>query len=192
MEQEIQTLVEQITKYRQKANMSQRALAYACQMPQSTLARIELGKTVPQLHTLLKLARELDMELKLEKKCSTIPELKKWDGLRFSAYWKDELISKVSVQGNDVEVIRFLLHPMKQIFWSDKLNIMQLSQIFEDRCWERGRDDIDELLSNIGLRYYDPLEIVKRTHGISYNDFLWFQFEGENFRYQDMMTRRCR
>ena len=51
--------------------------------------------------------------------------------------------------------------------------------------------DINEILKQLGLKSYDPLEIVKKTHGVSYNDFLWFQFEGENYRYEDMKTKRC-
>lgn len=185
-------LIEQISESRKKANMSQRALAYACNMPQSTLARIETKKTVPQIDTLLKIADVLKMDLKLEKRESDIPEVKRWDGLKFCVYWKDEIISKVQVHRTEADITRFILHPMKQLFWSDSMNILQLSQVFEDRCWERNRDDIHEILNNIGLTSYDPLEIVKKTHGISYNDFLWFQFEGENYSYKDMMTRRCK
>lgn len=32
----------------------------------------------------------------------------------------------------------------------------------------KGRPDIMEILKNIGLSEYNPYEIVKRTHGVSY------------------------
>lgn len=184
-------LIEQIVKCRKEKKFTQRALAYACKMPQSTLARIETGKTVPGFNTITKITDALDMELKLEQKKNKIPEIARWDGLSFCAYWKDELVTKVEVKGNIVYAVRFVVHPVKQIFYSDKMDIYQLSQIFEDRCWERNRADINEILKQLGLKYYDPLEIVKKTHGVSYNDFLWFQFEGENYCYEDMKTKRC-
>lgn len=174
----------------ERKKISQRVLAYECNVPQSTIGRIESGKQIPQIDTIMKIANALGMELIVENKKNAIPEVRRWDGLKFSTYWKNDLVAKVSVQGVDVDVTRFVLHPVKQIFYADRLNVFQLSQIFEDRCWERGRADINEILRKLGLKYYDPLEIVKKTHGVSYNDFLWFQFMGENFRYEDMKTAR--
>ena len=103
----------------------------------------------------------------------------------------DELVAKVNVENTTAFITRFILHPVKQIFWADNMNIVQLSDVLESRCWERNRDDIDIILKNLGLKSYDPLEIVKRTHGVSFNDFLWIQFEGENYSYKDMISRRC-
>lgn len=192
MDNEIDLLIEKLVAYRKEKKYTQRALAYACKIPQSTLARIETGKTIPQMDTLLKLTKQLDLDLKLEEKKSPIPEVKRWDGLEFSTYWKNQLTAKVVVRGTKVDITRFILHPVKQIFWSDKMDIYQLSCIFEDRCWDRERTDINDILKSIGVRYYDPLEIVKKTHGVSYNDFLWFQFAGEKFQYEDMLSGRCK
>lgn len=191
MDKQLELIIEKIKTARREKNMSQRALAYACEIPQSTLARIESGKTVPQLDTLLKLTNVLNLSLSLESVKSDIPAIRRWDGLKFSLYWKNELIAKVSVTNTTAEITRFVLHPAKQIFWADTMNIMQLSQILESRCWERNRDDIDTIINNLGLKHYDPLDIVKKTHGVSYNDSLWFQFEGENLSFKDVMSRRC-
>ena len=191
MDKQMELIIEKIKTARHEKNMSQRALAYACEIPQSTLARIESGKTVPQLDTLLKITDVLNLSLSLESVKSDIPAIRRWDGLRFSLYWRNELIAKVSVTNTTAEITRFVLHPAKQIFWSDKMNIVQLSEVLESRCWERNRDDIDVILKNLGLKSYDPLEIVKKTHGVSYNDSLWIQFEGEKLSYRDVMTRRC-
>ena len=142
------------------------------------------------MDTLIKLSNALNLNLQLVEKKSSIPEVQRWDGLKFSAYWKDELIAKVIVRGTNVDITRFVLHPIKQIFYSDKMNLYQLSCVLEDRCWDRERADINDILKAFGLKYYDPLEIVKKTHGVSYNDFLWFQFAGEKLRYADMMSGR--
>ena len=190
MDNKVEDIIEQIVENRKKSNMSQRLLAYYAHMPQSTLARIETKKTVPGIDTIIRLADALDMDVQLKKRKSDIPEVRRFDGLHFCAYWKDELISKVDVEGNEVFITRYILHPVKQIFWTDKMDVFQLTRVFEGRCWERGRSDIQDILHSLGLSVYDPFEIVKKTHGVSYNDFLWFQFEGENLNYKDLMPWR--
>ncbi|HQC54984.1 MAG TPA: helix-turn-helix transcriptional regulator [Clostridia bacterium] len=52
---------------RHELNLSQRDLALLCDIPHSTVARIESGKTVPNLNTLLKVFRYLDINLVVEK-----------------------------------------------------------------------------------------------------------------------------
>lgn len=185
-------IIEKIIERRKEKKMSQRMLAYTCGIPQSTLARIETGKTAPQLDTLKKILKQLDLELNVESRPSSNEGLRRWEGLSFCAYWKDELVSKVEVRGSIAYITRFVLHPVKQIFYKDKMDLYSLSLILEGRCWERGRIDIYFILKKLGLDYYDPLEIVKRTHGVRYDDFLWFQFEGENYCYKDMKSGRCR
>lgn len=96
------------------------------------------------------------------------------------------LYLKSMCAGNEVTIKRFTLHPVKQIFSLDKMDIFGLSEVFRRRCWEEDRDGLDNILNKLGLTHYDPLEIVKKTHGVSYNDFLWFQFEGERLFWKDV------
>ena len=44
-------------------------------------------------------------------------------------------------------------------------------------------------IKNIGLSEYNPYEIVKHTHGVSYNDFIWFRFPGEKLTSKDVLVR---
>ena len=48
-----------------------------------------------------------------------------------------------------------------------------------------------ENLSGISkvLSEYNPYEIVKHTHGVSYNDFIWFRFPGEKLTSKDVLVR---
>ncbi len=128
----------------------------------------------------------------MNKYKSTIPDVQRWDGLKFELFWRDDLISRVHVDGTTVYIDRLIQHPAKQLFWTNKMNIFQLSMIFEDRCWERNRDDIDDIIHNLGLKSYDLFEITKLTHGTNYNDCLWFKFEGENISFIDVMPRNRR
>ncbi|MGI6137277.1 MAG: helix-turn-helix transcriptional regulator [Clostridiales bacterium] len=52
---------------RHKLNLSQRDLAELCGIPHSSVARIESGKVIPNLNTLLKVFRYLDLNLVVEE-----------------------------------------------------------------------------------------------------------------------------
>jgi predicted transcriptional regulator len=56
-------IVSSIIKKRTELGISQRALAAECNIPQSSVARIESFKTTPKLNTLLKLMRPLGLKL---------------------------------------------------------------------------------------------------------------------------------
>ena len=60
--QSVGTMIER----RHDLNLSQRDLAALCGLPHSSVARIESGKTTPNLSTLLKIFRELGLILVAE------------------------------------------------------------------------------------------------------------------------------
>ena len=107
----------------------------------------------------------------------------------FEVFWKDEITARVHVQGSRVKVSRFSDHPLKQLFASRSMTRHQLNHIFEMRCWDRNRADIQDILKGLGLSEYNPREIVRKTHGISYNDFIWFRFPGERLTAEDVLMR---
>ena len=52
-----------------------------------------------------------------------------------------------------------------------------------------GWRNINEILASLGLDHYDMLDILRKTHGVSYDDFTWIKFEGENISYKDVKVR---
>ena len=64
-----------------------------------------------------------------------------------------------------------------------------MNKILEMRCFEKERGDIWEILEHLGLEEYNPQEMVKKTHGVSYNDYIWFRFPGENLTAKDVLVR---
>ena len=188
----MEKFIEQIKIKRKEKGLSQADLAKQVGVPQSTIGRFESGRTMPNLKTLQKIADCLNVEIMLTGKDTGSPYLKRWNDLRFTCYWKDEPVSDVCVRGNVVLIKRYIEHPVKQLFYSDKMDLFQLTEILRTRCWQEERADIDQILKKLGIEYYDPLEIVKRTHGISYNDFLWIQFGGEFLHWKDVAPRRFR
>ena len=65
---EIETLsaiISQVILKRTNMGISQRELATMCNMPQSSIARIEACKTIPKLDTLLRLMKPLGLNLRV-------------------------------------------------------------------------------------------------------------------------------
>ena len=111
------------------------------------------------------------------------------DNFSFEVYWKDEITARVYVKKKNVIVSRFSDNPGRQLFAEKKMTRYQLGKILELRCFEKGRPDIDEILKHLGLKEYNPYEIVRKTHGVSHNDFIWFRFPGENITSKDVLVR---
>lgn len=185
--------VESIVKRRKELGLSQAKLAQACGVPQSTIGRIESKAFVPSMQTLGKICQVLNMEFVCKEKDNRPLYMRKWDNVGFTCYWKDEPVSEVHVENMRVYVKRFVKnHPIKQIFPVEEMDVFKLTEILKMRCWEDNRAELDALLKKIGVAFYDPLEIVRKTHGVSYNDFLWIQFRGEHLRWKDVAPRRFR
>ncbi len=178
-------LVDMLVSRRKELKLSQRELAKRCNMPQSTIARIETHQISPQIDTLAVIADKLSSKLLLESKTKN-----KWDGHHIFVFWKDELTAEVSIINSRVEIKKYTSDPIKQFFLAfDSINIVGLSELLESRCWERERTDISDLLKKIGLTEYDPIEIVKRTFGVSYNDSIWFKFEDSNITWKKLCPK---
>ena len=104
-------------------------------------------------------------------------------------WWKNRLTAKVHSEGTKVYVESTEKNPMKRLFPNMTLSRYQASEVLKMRCWDPGRPDIRELLAACGLTKYVPLDIVRKTHGVSYNDFLWIKFPGEDLRAEDVLAR---
>jgi hypothetical protein len=107
----------------------------------------------------------------------------------FEVYWKNDLTAKVTVTGSEANITRYVIHPHKQLFCSDKMTRYQINKILEMRCFDKGRPDAMEKLKAMGLTEYVPYDIVRITHGVSYNDFIWIRFPNENIKAEDVLVR---
>ncbi|WP_211222600.1 hypothetical protein [Paenibacillus daejeonensis] len=87
--------------------------------------------------------------------------------------WQDESISPV-----------FLPFPAKQ-----KVQVSDVLDYFESRCFPRTRHHREKVLQALGLREYVPTDIVKKTHGVLYDDYVWIRFAGEELRCVDVHPR---
>lgn len=160
-------------------------------LPGSVSDREQVQKRISILRNRIK---ELQWNIQsLDKMIQVYEKRKKkeriMEDFTFEVYWKDEITARVYVKKKEVIVSRFTDNPGKQLFAQKKMTRFQLGKIFEMRCWEKERADIMEILNHLGLSEYNPYEIVRRTHGVSYNDFIWFRFPGENITSKDVLVR---
>ncbi|MCF0186952.1 MAG: hypothetical protein HUJ98_10750 [Bacteroidaceae bacterium] len=132
---------------------------------------------------------QLDIVKAALSKCPDKPLYKAPDPYTFETYWKNQITARVYVRPTEVLVTRITSGPFRQLFFANKMTNAQLMQVLELRCWDRNRADINLLLNRMGLTEYNPLEIVKRTHGTTVNDFFWFRFQGEKLTAKDVLKR---
>ena len=65
-----------------------------------------------------------------------------------------------------------------------------LMEFYEERCFPRERANCKTVLKSIGLDYYDPELICRKTHGQQFDDFMWIQFSDEpQVEYKDIKLR---
>ena len=111
------------------------------------------------------------------------------ENFSLEVWCKNILTAMLHSEGKNLYVVSTENNPIKRLFPNMTLSRYQASEVLKMRCWDPGRPDIRELLAACGLTKYVPLDIVRKTHGVSYNDFLWIKFPGEDLRAEDVLVR---
>lgn len=109
--------------------------------------------------------------------------------IMYSMYGR-ETIAKVTVCNKKVTVENYsddwVLRPFG-VF--DNPSYEQFKDWLEQRCFPKTRHNCKELLKSGGIDYYNPLEIVEKTHGAMVDDLFWIRFEGEDLTWDDVNPR---
>lgn len=53
-------------------------------------------------------------------------------------------------------------------------------------CEERFTEEVQKFL---GLKEYNVYQILRKTHGVNVNDFLWLKFDDESITWDDVRVR---
>jgi hypothetical protein len=111
--------------------------------------------------------------------------------LEFDIMARNELCGSVYVNfgTGELRVAQYTDDPVDRPFTMEPVTIPDIMDFFEYRCFPRTRVNCDQLLEDLGLVYYSPLAIVRKTHGIQFDDFTWVRFKGETIRYDDIKIR---
>lgn len=109
--------------------------------------------------------------------------------ISFTIMWKDKECTKVSILGAQVKIKIIDQNPLHNLVANMPVDLMHLMQRLETRCFPRNRVNAKEILSKMGLENYDILGIIKFTHGVKTDDFVWIKFDGEDLTFKDVRIR---
>ena len=108
----------------------------------------------------------------------------------FSIMFMDENVADVHVDG--IRNTRIQLYTdvrYKQPLCVQINNFLAVYEFLRSRCYEDGRTDLNEILGQAGLKDNNPWEWVKISHGVTFDDYFWVRFPGEDLNWKDVMVR---
>lgn len=110
--------------------------------------------------------------------------------ITFYVMSKDEKIAKCVIRdGELISIDKYAKEIYDQPFYGENTSLEYVMSFLEDRVVNRNKYNINEILASLGLDHYDMIDILRKTHGVSYDDFTWIKFEGENISYKDVRVR---
>ena len=73
----------------------------------------------------------------------------------------------------------------------EDVTISDLEAFFEERVRSPNRADIKEILDYYGMKSYDAYELVLKTHGSQFGDYIWVKFdENDPYCFEDLLASR--
>ena len=113
----------------------------------------------------------------------------------FETWFQNRKTSDVSISA-DRAVVTYTVSPAIQnvielpFGFREDITLEDVYQFLESRCMPKGRkDQMQEYLVGLGLEEYNPWKIVKKTHGVMWEDFLWLRFPEEELTWEDVKIR---
>ena len=64
-----------------------------------------------------------------------------------------------------------------------------VTKFLESRTVPRTRYDLESVLKKYNVKFYDPLNMCKKSHGVSMSDYIWIKFIGEELTFNDVKLR---
>lgn len=80
---------------------------------------------------------------------------------------------RVTIENHTDDILHRAFGINENPTWAD------FEYFLEDRCFPRTRDKLKLVLKDIGLDYYDPLSIIRITHGRMAEDTQWLEIISE-------------
>lgn len=109
----------------------------------------------------------------------------------FDVMFKEMKTAHVEVKNNQVKVDSYSNNPFMQPFQMKNPNMFDVHEFFVDRWFEPIRPDYQQLCDAVGVPDKNIYKIVRKTHGICYEDLLWVRFEGEeNLTWEELSHAR--
>lgn len=109
------------------------------------------------------------------------------DQLKFQYLCRDTVVADVVVdhKEHNVHCVNYTDDvTLKPFGVNSNPSVADAAEFFESRCFPRERRNCEQLLADLGLDSYNPLDIVRKTHGRQLEDYCWIKFEGEDLEYE--------
>ncbi len=109
----------------------------------------------------------------------------------FDVYWKDELTASVSISSDRkyVQYKKYTNEIPKIPYLFDNPSVEQINEFLLSRCMDAHRTQLDEYLKDLEINEFNPYEIIKKTHGTMWEDFMWLKFPEETITWKDVCLR---
>lgn len=82
----------------------------------------------------------------------------------------DFLNQKIEIENRTDNIVRRAFGVCEHPTWDD------FEYFLKDRCFPETRDGTKQILKDLGLTDYDPLQIVEKTKGRTAEDQMWIRF----------------
>ena len=102
--------------------------------------------------------------------------------------WLDEECTHIVLDetNSPISVERLVTDIPKQRFNNESISKERFYDLLCERFFDESRPDKIELLNLMSLNFYNPWEIVKKTHGVLTEDKCWIKFKGESLCWKDI------
>ena len=110
----------------------------------------------------------------------------------FTVLNKNTPVASVYVSEDHKQVIIEKLVPdgIIQPFNGNKLDLERVYNFLKDRCYEDTFAGLDEVLEMQNMKSNNPWEWNRKTHGVTWEDFFWIKFDGEELCWEDVRWKR--
>ena len=100
---------------------------------------------------------------------------------------KDTVLAKVYIDGDTVVVENYTNDVIDKPFGNcENPTIDNVKELFLERCFPETRVNAKQILRSMGIDYYDPYRIIRKTHGVLIEDCYWIRFSDEDVCWKDV------
>ena len=110
--------------------------------------------------------------------------------IKFNVMFRDEVVAYVEINNNNlIKVETYSNVVYKQPFIKKPVTLEYVKAFLQKRVVSPDKTNIDEILKQLEIPKYDIIEILKKTHGTNFDDFIWIKFIGEDVSWDEVKLR---
>lgn len=96
----------------------------------------------------------------------------------------------VSDDHKTVSIEKLIPDGIMQPFSGNKLDLERVYNFLKERCYEDTYVGLEDVLIKQNMSSNNPWEWNRKTHGVTWEDFFWIKFDGEDIRWEDIRWKR--